>query len=58
MPFAMQKSEKYFSIKILNAKVPVRLLKLAETNEKQIKKEKFLRISVKAMPINRLQIKS
>ena len=54
----MQKSEKYFSNKILNAKVPVRLLKLAETNEKQIKKEKFLRISVKAMPINRLQIKS
>ena len=30
MPFAMQKSEKYFSRKILNAKAPVRLLKLEQ----------------------------
>ena len=30
MPFAMQKSEEYISRKILNAKAPVRLLKLEQ----------------------------
>ena len=30
MPFAMQKSEEYFSRKILNAKATVRLLKLEQ----------------------------
>ena len=30
MPFAMQKSEKHFSRKILNAKATVRLLKLEQ----------------------------